>query len=389
MLETEKAKSTQIALYRKYRPKTFKDVLGQEHIVRVLENSVKLGNISHAYIFTGTRGTGKTSVARIFAQAVGCSANDLYEIDAASNNGVDEVRILNEGVNTLPFESPYKVYILDEAHMLSKAAFNALLKTLEEPPAYVIFILATTELEKLPETVVSRCQTFHFKKPGQQLLKDAVMNIAKQEGFVLEPSSAELIALLGDGSFRDTEGILDKVLSSYSGGEKRGDDYTDGKGRRHDGKDENKHGNKQEGKHREKIISAEEVEMVTGAPKSELVNRLIESLDQGHLDKGLLIISEASKNNIDMKTYIKLILHKIRFVLLLRFSKDLEKTIAEEVSSSDFTFLKTMSENKESKISSRTLVELLTASDQVSRAVIEELPLELALVRLAGDRAGA
>jgi DNA polymerase III subunit gamma/tau len=134
----------EIALYRKYRPKSFKDVLGQEHITDALSNAIKLGNISHAYLFTGTRGTGKTSVARIFASEIGTSANDLYEIDAASNRGIDDIRELRESVNSMPFDSTYKVYIIDEVHMLTKEAFNALLKTLEEPPRHVIFILATT-----------------------------------------------------------------------------------------------------------------------------------------------------------------------------------------------------------------------------------------------------
>src|SRR3989344_575099 len=130
--------------YRKYRPQEFRDVIGQDHVVRVLEGAVKLGNISHAYLFSGPRGTGKTSVARILSRAVGTSSNDLYELDAASNRGIDDVRAIRESVVTLPFESKYKVYVLDEVHMLSKSASNALLKTLEEPPAHVVFILATT-----------------------------------------------------------------------------------------------------------------------------------------------------------------------------------------------------------------------------------------------------
>ena len=171
----------EIVLYRKYRPQSFKDVLGQENIVKVLEGSVALGNISHAYLFAGSRGTGKTSIARIFAKAIGCSDNDLYEIDAASNRGIDDIRELREAVNTLPFESTYKVYIIDEAHMLTKEAFNALLKTLEEPPKHAVFILATTEIDKLPETIVSRCQVFTFKKPSQKILKELVLNLAKKK----------------------------------------------------------------------------------------------------------------------------------------------------------------------------------------------------------------
>jgi len=174
--------SQNVVLYRKYRPQSLKEVIGQDHIVKTLEGAIKLGNISHAYLFAGSRGTGKTSVARILARAVGTSSNDISEIDAASNRGIDNVRELREAVNTLPFESPYKVYIIDEVHMLTKEAFNALLKTLEEPPKHVIFILATTELEKLPETVVSRCQLFTFKKPSQMILREMIVKVAKKEG---------------------------------------------------------------------------------------------------------------------------------------------------------------------------------------------------------------
>ena len=155
-----------VALYRKYRPETFAQVIGQEPVIKALQGALSSDSLAHAYLFSGSRGTGKTSIARIFARELGSSENDTYEIDAASNRGIDDIRALRDAVRTLPFDSKYKVYIIDEVHMLTKEAFNALLKTLEEPPRHVIFILATTEEEKLPETIVSRCQSFRFKKPS-------------------------------------------------------------------------------------------------------------------------------------------------------------------------------------------------------------------------------
>ena len=277
---------SEIALYRKYRPHNFGDVVGQDHIVKVLEGAIKLGNISHAYLFSGSRGIGKTSVARILAEEIGTSQNDLYEIDAASNRGIDDIRELRDGVSTLPFESKYKVYLIDEVHMLTKEAFNALLKTLEEPPAHAVFILATTELQKLPETVISRCQTFVFKKPGKQIIKEMILKVAKKEGSTLEPSSAELIALLADGAFRDALGILQKVIGSNS---------------------QNK-------------ISREEVESVTGAPKNSLINDFISAIDAKDPGRGFKAVKSAADQGLDLSVFLKLSLEKIRGILLLRYS---------------------------------------------------------------------
>ena len=170
-----------LALYRKYRPQSLDDVIGQDHIVKVIEGSLKQGNISHAYLFFGSRGTGKTSVARIIARELETGPTDIHEIDAASNRGIDDIRALREEVRTLPFDSKYKVYIVDEVHMLTKEAFNALLKTLEEPPAHVIFILATTEMDKVPETILSRCQVFTFHRPTETILRKMAQEIAKKE----------------------------------------------------------------------------------------------------------------------------------------------------------------------------------------------------------------
>lgn len=205
-----------IALYRKYRPQSFDNVVGQEQLVTLLQSAIKQKKVSHAYLFCGGRGTGKTTVARIFAHDIGCNSEDIIEIDAASNRGIDEIRELREAVRTAPFSSPYKVYIVDEAHMLTKEAANALLKTLEEPPSHVIFILATTDPEKLPATIVSRCQKIVFQSPDIQTLARQLVYVADKEGKSIDSATSELIARHGKGSYRDALGVLEQVLTTQS-----------------------------------------------------------------------------------------------------------------------------------------------------------------------------
>ncbi len=222
------------ALYRKYRPQTFSDVVGQEHITETLKNELSSGKTVHAYLFTGTRGTGKTSCAKILAKAVNClnpdngdpclscesclavaegENTDIVEIDAASNNGVDNIRELREQVSFAPSMSKYRVYIIDEVHMLSGGAFNALLKTLEEPPEHVIFILATTEVHKLPATILSRCQRFDFKRIDVDSICERIRFIAEKEGLTVTDGAATLIAAAADGGMRDALSILDLCAS--------------------------------------------------------------------------------------------------------------------------------------------------------------------------------
>ena len=337
-------------LYRKYRPKKFGDVLGQDHVVKTLKGAIELGRISHAYLFAGPRGTGKTSMARILAHELKVEDNDIYEMDAASNNGVDEIRTLQEGVRTLPFESAMKVYIIDEVHMLSKGAFNALLKTLEEPPAHVVFILATTELHKVPDTVISRCQTFQFKKPAHDILRKMVLSVAKKEGFEIGEDSADLIALLGDGSFRDTHGTLQKVI----------------------------------GASKSEKISLEEVEEVTGAPKVEIIHGIIQNILDKDLNKSLSFVREASKANIDQRVLIKMILHGFRQILLFRFAPDMRKNLEGELSATEAKFFVECANHKNATSLSLVLRELLTAYEETRSSYIGELPLELALIKLAG-----
>ena len=332
-------------LYRKYRPQDFKDVIGQDHIVKVLEGAIKLGNISHAYLFSGSRGTGKTSMARILSREIGTSANDLVEMDAASNRGIDDVREIRESVNTLPYESRYKVYIIDEVHMLTNDAWNAFLKTLEEPPKHVVFILATTELEKVPETVISRCQTFSFRQPNQATLKDFAQSVAKKEGFTLESAGAELVALLGDGSFRDAHGILEKVLSSTE----------------------------------DKNITREEVEAVTGAPKAELVRAILVALVEKDIERGMNAIQSAAAANAEMKLFAKLILERLRFLFLLRLKAGMDDYIKKQVSEDDFSFLQTLAAKAGSDLTAEVLLSFITAYEDSGRTSIPELALEIAL----------
>ena len=223
-----------LALYRKYRSKTFDEIIGQKHITKSLVNQIANDQIGHAYLFTGTRGTGKTSIAKIFARAINCDSTnngspcgkcatcqalassvnvDILEIDAASNNRVDEIRDLREKVKYPPVVGKYKVYIIDEVHMLTDSAFNALLKTLEEPPPYVVFILATTEVQKLPATILSRCMRFDFKLVSQEDLESHLKYIFKDSGIEYEDEAVSIIASLGAGSVRDTLSIADMCVA--------------------------------------------------------------------------------------------------------------------------------------------------------------------------------
>ena len=340
----------EIALYRKYRPQSFKEIKGQDHIVSVLENEAKTGKVSHAYLFAGSRGTGKTSVARIFAKALGVNPEDIYEMDAASNRGIDEIREIRDAVHTYPYSSKYKVYIMDEAHMLTKEAWNAFLKTLEEPPEHVIFIMATTEQHKLPDTVVSRCECFAFKKPTHQILVESILKICKEEKYEIEKKSASLIATLADGSFRDAFSILQKIIHSSS----------------------------------DKKLSHAEVEKVLGAPKESLVLQILEGIAEQNTEKGIGAVRKASEENADMQVFLKMILRSLRFVLLLRFAKDMEDLVVDETGEEEFEKLSALAKTAKN-INSKTLLAFLEAYSRQTYASIPELPIELAIIESCGE----
>lgn len=257
------------ALYRKYRSKTLDEVVGQSHITDILSRSLKEGKLSHAYLFTGPRGVGKTSIARIMAHEInklpydeGAPHLDIIEIDAASNNGVEDIRDLRERVQLAPVSAEKKVYIIDEVHMLSKAAFNALLKTLEEPPAHIVFILATTDADKLPDTIISRTQRFNFRTISIEEVAKHLGWIAEQEGFKAEPDALQLIAIHGEGSFRDSISLLDQLRGAA----------------------DNAAG-----------ITKQLVETFLGLPPTELTDKLLDSYETGDL-KELVQLLESAKN---------------------------------------------------------------------------------------------
>ena len=335
-------------LYRKYRPQGFDAVIGQESVVKALKGAISSQAIAHAYLFAGSRGIGKTSIARIFASEIGTTPNDIYEIDAASNRGIDDIRALRDAVATLPFESKFKVYIIDEVHMLTKEAFNALLKTLEEPPKHVVFILATTEVNKLPETIVSRCQVFEFKRPTREILKDMVTTVAKKEGFTIEPVGAELIALVGDGSFRDTHGILERVIAGITG----------------------------------KKITRDDVEEATGSPKSEMVRNFVGALAEKNTTKAFDVIGKIREKSFDPKLFLELSLSLVRMALLQKMG--VTGAVA-QASDEDKAFIDTILANKTVVVDSKLLRALLGAFDYVGVSPIRELPLELLVLDVLGE----
>ena len=340
-----KKEAAHTTLYRKYRPQTFSEARrGQESVVDTLEKAVKNKKIVHAYLFSGSRGTGKTSIARILARELGVTDKDLYEMDAASNRGIDDIRELREGVFVLPFESPYKFYIIDEAHMLTKEAWNALLKTLEEPPAHAIFVLATTDKDKVPDTIQSRCEVYTFKQPSREVLSQIVNDVAKSEGYSLERSAAELVALLAEGSFRDALSILQKVLTVS----------------------------------KDKKIDVAEVEMVSGAPRGEIVRQLLSGIAKKDANAAIRAIQEAVSGNMDARVLAKLLIHRMRVVLLMRYAPELADEMGKELSEADLVLAKEIS--KDPGVNSDTLRLILEAHATMAYAAVPHLPLELAVI---------
>ncbi len=300
------------ALYRKYRPETFSDVVGQEHITETLKKELQENKIVHAYLFTGTRGTGKTSCAKILARAVNCinpkngdpclacdqckafgsdQNTDIVEIDAASNNGVDNIRELRELIAFAPANSKYRVYIIDEVHMLSQGAFNALLKTLEEPPAHVIFILATTEVHKLPATILSRCQRFDFRRIDSEKIVERIQYIAENEGLAVTDEAAMLIASAADGGMRDALSILDLCASAS------------------------------------KEIDEATVESVCAMAGNEYLISLTDCIKNNDTEDALLLLNELNNSSVDMLRLLSELTGHFRDLMIIKTVKSDKKPI--------------------------------------------------------------
>ncbi len=302
------------ALYRKFRPDTFEEVKGQEAIVTTLQNQVKTGRTSHAYLFCGTRGTGKTSVAKLLARAVNCenpvngspcnvcdtcqaiakgASMNVIEMDAASNNGVDDIRNIVEEVSYSPTEGRFKVYIIDEVHMLSTSAFNALLKTLEEPPSYVIFILATTEPQKLPITILSRCQRYDFKHISREVIAGRLKELLEKEGVAAEEKAVAYVAKMADGSMRDALSLMDQCIAFYLGQD----------------------------------LTYENVLEVLGAVDLEVFSRFLRTLLARKVAAAIAILEEIITNGREIAQFITDFTWYLRNLMLVKTSENPEEAI--------------------------------------------------------------
>ena len=360
------------ALYRKFRPSGFDEVKGQDHIVTTLKNQIKTGRIGHAYLFTGTRGTGKTSVAKIFAKSVNCEhtvdgspcgecsvckaisagvSMNAIEIDAASNNGVDNIREIVDEVSYSPTEGKYKVYIIDEVHMLSTGAFNALLKTLEEPPSYVIFILATTEVHKIPITILSRCQRYDFRRISIETITDRLRELMEVENTPVEERALRYVAKMGDGSLRDALSLLDQCLAFHFGKELTYDMALD----------------------------------VLGAVDQDVFSRLLQSIVERNVLGCITLLEEVIYKGRELTQFVTDFIWYLRNLLLVKTSDNLEDVI--DASSENLALLKQQSETIELDALMHHIRVFSELSGKIKYATQKRVMIEMLLIKLCRPEA--
>lgn len=355
------------ALYRKFRPREFEDVRGQEHIVTTLKNQIQAGRIGHAYLFCGTRGTGKTTIAKIFAKAVNCenpaggspcgqcasckaiaagNSMNVIEIDAASNNGVDNIREIREEVAYSPAEGKYKVYIIDEVHMLSIGAFNALLKTLEEPPSYVIFILATTEAHKIPITILSRCQRYDFRRITIEAISERLTELTKIEQVEAEPKAIRYLARAADGSMRDALSLLDQCIAFYLG----------------------------------EKLTYDRVLEVLGAVDTELFSKMLRKILAKDVTGAISLLEELMIQGREPGQLVVDFTWYLRNLLLLQSSDNMEDVL--DISSENLLLLKEEAQMAEGEQFMRYIRIFSELSNQIRYAAQKRVMIEIALIKL-------
>ena len=361
-----------LVLYRKYRPSTFGDVIGQEHVVRTVTNAIAAGEFAHSYLFAGPRGTGKTTLARLIAKSLNCenrksgayepcgkcgscdeisrgAAVDIIEIDAASNRGIDEIRQLKEGIRFAPTRGKYKVFIIDEVHMLTKEAFNSLLKTLEEPPDHAVFVLATTELNKVLPTIVSRSQKFEFRRLRHSEIKDRLAFLVKKEGKKLDPKAFDIIASRSDGSARDAEGMLGQILSVGS------------------------------------EMTLDEIRSLFGLADLPQISAFLNCIAQKNVKNAILLLAELGDRGMDHEDFIKSVLGYVRWMMFLKIDEGLSDIIGREMSHEDLLELTTMTQQFEMPVLQKAASLFLEASQNMKYSPIPQLPIEMAIVELVSE----
>jgi len=340
-----------LVLYRKYRPQSWDEVIGQEHVVRTLTNALKLNRVSHAYLFSGPRGTGKTTIARLLAKSVGCADLDLIEIDAASNRGIDEIRELRDGIKFAPTAGKYKVFIIDEVHQLTKEAFNALLKTLEEPPAHAIFILATTEAHKVPGTILSRVQQFAFRRLTIAEIIRKLQKIVEAEKIKIDENAVRLIAAYAGGSYRDAESMLEQLRV-----------WND------------------------KIIMKEDIEELLGAVDFEKVKAMTDYLNNAGAKEAIDYVGSLTEGGTDLEMFAKALINHLRKIMLVKVDSSLASLMAQELTPEQMEIVKKQADAFSLNDVVQAIRIFTVAQNDIKRSPIPSLPIELAVVEIINNK---